>query len=494
MEAQDTIFLDAEDPKLSLLFYSDDIITVLYESHRLHSYILVLDVKAGTADDSRLVEEIPIEDNYRLFVRHTSSFLYYGTYTGVGRSGHHEWEIRGVSLPPGSSNFVCAPPIQLEDFFGTDIGSTIAFEIHDNHFYAISNQTSFDVEELDWTSFYHCIRFPLDQPYFDYVEINPRIYRRQHKEGPIHDSWTDLTIQIDECTNEPVIVEARREWQNGSSRQFRTFYISPIPSFGAKSTTTSRDESPSTGAVADIPMLPLDDRFTELLDSSNKPNYAPWQPRYSWNFHPEFESSSVAESSRSFILARTKFRAYNYSCTSFIDLVEDERCCPDTSPTSACLRIRIGSRRIAPLDWAPDGAQSSTSLKGKEAVTDAPMPGTEKDALYRHSSIKMWPPPASRCPCSKRLHNILSPHGSSQGRGNRVVTGVVDERSLVYMVKNGRSYGEDDNALGTIVLVSFNRDARSAEAEGEKGMQTHAESREWHWSPGQASRCQRREC
>ncbi|KAH4215307.1 hypothetical protein HBH98_254720 [Parastagonospora nodorum] len=31
---------------------------------------------------------------------------------------------------------------------------------------------------------------------------------------------------------------------------------------------------------------------------------------------------------------------------------------------------------------------------------------------YHNSQIRMWPPPASRCPCSKRLHDIMNPLGS----------------------------------------------------------------------------------
>lgn len=483
------------EPRFSLLYYCDGILSVYYERNERpnNGRILVINTLADTQEDKRLIKAISLESSYKLFVRHTKSFLYYGTYTGTGSHGHHEWEIRGVSLDSKRPLSPCAQPLQLEEFFGTDIGSTVAFEIHNGYFYALSNQTSFDVEELDWTSFYHCIRFPLDQPNIEALDINRRVYRRQHAEGPIHDSWTDLTIQIDECTNKPVIVESRREWQKASSRQLRTFYISEIK-FKARSSTPSTDGSPFIGAN-DVPMLPEDDPFIELLDSTNRPNYAPPQPRFNWNFHPEFGVGCAT--ARSFILARTKFRAYNYSCSSFIDLVEDERCCGNQS-SDPCLRIRIGSRRIAPLGWTP-GDQSWAS-KSQAALVDPPVP--DDDVLYRHSTIKMWPPPAPNCPCSKRLHAILNPK-VGQGLGNRSITAAVDERSLVYMIKPGRSYSADDNASGTIVLVNFHRNARghsnsesneNSASPQKVAMEDPFPPTEWHWTPQSFAHCQKGEC
>jgi hypothetical protein len=426
------------EPKTSLLYYSDEIIAVQHErkGRSSNGRIFMISTKPNTSQSERVIKEIELESSYKLFVRHTSTYLYYGTYTGMGPHGHHEWEIRGVSLSPEYLLPPCTQPLQLEDFFGTDINSTIAFGIHDGHFYAVSNQTTFDAEELDWTSFYHCIRFPLSLPLKEKIDVNPRVYRRQHKEGPIHDSWTDLTIQINEATNDPMIVESRREWQNGSSRQTRTFYTTAI---------TFEDETAETPESG--PLLPADDVFSEMVDSTNHPNYAPPKARHTWEFHPEFPANSET-TSRSFILARTKFRAYNLACTSFIDLVEDDKCCPDSS-TGPCLRIRIGSRRIAPSDWTAPG-------DGKGRVN---FPILENDESYRHSNIKMWPPPASKCLCSRHLHSILNPKLPAGDGRNRVVTGVVDERSLVYMVKNAKAYGRDDGAeKGVIVLVDFARD------------------------------------
>src|SRR3712207_8711884 len=39
--------------------------------------------------------------------------------------------------------------------------TTLFRSIHDGYFYAVSNQSTHEVEEVDWTSFYYCIRIPL---------------------------------------------------------------------------------------------------------------------------------------------------------------------------------------------------------------------------------------------------------------------------------------------------------------------------------------------
>jgi hypothetical protein len=166
--------------------------------------------------------------------------------------------------------------------------------------------------------------------------------------------------------------------------------------------------------------------------------------QYSWSRHPELTKNDI---SRSFILARTKLRAYNYSCTSFLDIVEDQQCCNDPTK-SPCLRIRVGSRREASLNVSP------LDINGGEWPHDV---GNNFDdyVQYRNLPIRMWPPPASRCPCAKRLHDILNPPFPSLQRS---VTGVLDDRTLVFMVECVTSYdSKKPNPLRTIVVIDFTR-------------------------------------
>ncbi|KAF2005552.1 hypothetical protein P154DRAFT_423794 [Amniculicola lignicola CBS 123094] len=474
------------EPKFSLLYYSDGILAIHYDKpgRQNNGRILAISTRKDAPERilrrARLIRDIVLEASSKLFVRHTEHYLYYGTYSAMGDHNHHEWELRGVSLDRDHP-IPRHQPLQLVEFFGTDIGPTIAFACHDGYFYAVSNQTSFDVEELDWTSFYHCVRFPLDDPAVNKEpEINTRVYRRQHAEGPIHDSWTDLTLQVDESTNELVIVESRREWQNGSSRQLRTFYVAPIDFKKA----SSAEDSPSN-----VPALPLDDQFTQLLDPSNKPNWGPPEARLSRDTHPEFGQG--CGTTRPFILARTKVRAYNYSCRTFIDVVEDDKCCGDPySPP--CLRIRTGAWRLAPRDRQP---QDKPVISKSQKVTPRPA----DDLPYEHTLIKMWPPPATKCPCSKRLHEILNPPILLSSGMNRMVTGVADERSLVYLVKPGRSYVAEENALGTLVVINFNRETRTmASPDSDSGqaqeMKDLFNPSDWHWSREQNALCETQAC
>jgi hypothetical protein len=422
----------------------------------------------------------------KLFVRHNDQYLYYGTHTGTGDDGHHKWEIDGISLSKNSLLPKRERSLLLDKFHGSDIGSTVAFEIHNGYFYGVSNQGTFEVEEIDYTSFYHVVRFPLNSPLPDDLDKDERLFRRQHKQGPIHDSWTDLALQLDERTNETVVVESRREWAQASSRQSRTFYVTKLE-FEDQSDTPMEDEGP---------LLPEDDAYVPLLDSSNDPHWKPTPELYSFSQHPEFARSET--SPRSFILARTKFRAYNYSCTSFLDLVEDDRCCNDPSQPP-CFRLRVGSRRELGLDYF------QADKKGKGRVDDTHSLFVDKKTQYFQPPICMWPPPASRCPCSKRLHNILNPPLPSGGSSHtRSVTGVLDERCFVFMVKSGRSYSSgDDSTQGTIVVVNFTRPLRpdasapsasTAMARCDSKMEDESSLSSWEWTPGHERRCRERTC
>jgi hypothetical protein len=479
---------------LRLLHYTDGILAVhvtpKYSSD--HSHIFAIRTAANLPIEQRVIESVQVARCSKLFARHNEHYLYYGTHTGMGDDGHSKWEIDGISLDENYPIQERERPVLLDKFHGSDIGSTIAFEIHNDHFYAVSNQGTFEVDEIDYTSFYHVVRFPLNSPLPDKVQKDERLYRRQHKQGPIHDSWTDLTLQLDERTNETVIVESRREWAQASSRQSRTFYVTKLDFPEEDDEEESSDEQ----------LLPEDDPYVPLLDSSNNAHWKPTPDLYSWSQHPEF--SPTDPSPRSFILARTKFRSYNYACTSFVDLVEDDQCCNNPSQPP-CLRLRIGSRRELGLDYA------AINSKGKALIDEMKPNFLDTQTRYRQPPIRMWPPPASHCPCSKRLHNILNPPlQSNSPPDTRSVTGVLDEQRLVFMVKPGRSYGSnDDSTSGTIVVVDFtgpNMSTPSApsalqppslsrcDSKMDGVMDLHIGPSAWHWSSDSKGRCPRKRC
>ncbi|OAL44565.1 hypothetical protein IQ07DRAFT_521772 [Pyrenochaeta sp. DS3sAY3a] len=490
--------LTLDEYSIKLLYYGDNILSIhaISRSSPDGNYIIAIQTTADVSLERRIITVIQLGSSTKLFVRHNSHCLYYGTHTGLGDDGHRKWVIEGRSLRADFELPERRKPILLENFHGADIGSTVAFEIHNDHFYAVSNQGTFEVEEIDYTSFYHWIRFPTDQPIPTAIEKNERLYRRQHKQGPIHDSWTDLSLQIDEFTNETVIVEARREWAQASSRQSRTFYVTKLE---------NTDQFSSC-------ILPDDDVYIPLIDETNRPNYMPTPPQFSWSQHPEFSSDEV--SPRAFPLTKTKFRAYNYPCAAFLDLVEDDKCCNDPSKPP-CLRIRMGSRRALPLESALPPSKG----KGKSSDQSSEEPSSKfaDNATYRHSPIRLWPPPASRCPCSRRLHDILNPSLPGGSIHGRRIVGAMDECTLVFMIKPSRSYGRsDDGVAGTIVAVNFSRPLLpqdpDADVQGAVGGEAHVEANSpcmerrdskmddevntssWEWELGLERKCRTGTC
>jgi hypothetical protein len=480
----------------AMMHYNEDILSVLVSTHGeeqgsvdelQETFIILLKTSPNLSDRERIIKAVSIgsvADSVRLIVRHTSDYLYFGLHNERGRDNHRKWVIKGCSLDPSKSEkeIWMNPPLVLEDFHGNDVGSTVAFEIHDGYFYAVSNQGTYEVEEVDWTSFYHCVKFPLDNNIEDEVQRDSRVYRRQHAEGAIHDSWTDLTLQHDEKTNELYIVESRREWLGSTSKQARTFYTSRIHFPSQEDILLDLDPFNSS-AVQPRP-LPDNDILISVLDSSHNANYMPTPEQYSWTRHPEFP---IYDRSR-FTLATTKFRAYNYSCSTFIDLVEDDKCCPDRpSNVRPCLRLRMGSRRIAASE-----AVVYHDRKGKAPIQyDSPMdlsPGETspyKDSTrYRYSDINMWPPPSSACVCTKQLHDIMNPIFPSEPTwGRRSIQAIPDERSIVYMVKP--SGGDADSAVGTIVHIDFGRSAANVISDS---------NLRWERQIGQEAKCWSGKC
>ncbi|TVY64190.1 hypothetical protein LSUE1_G008059, partial [Lachnellula suecica] len=207
-----------------ILYYSDRIISCLYRSSGPDStaWLIAFSVRHRAV----LVAE-ELDSTEKIFVRHNREFLYFGTNSDVGTDGHKKWVIQGHSF---RNRKWFEKKVHLPDMVGSEIGSTICFEFHKKHFYALSNQTSFEVEEIDWTSFYHCVRFPLDSPCEELKEKtnNNDMWRRQHQEGPIDDRWTFLRLDTDESTGDLRIVESRKEWYLGASRSQRTYYTTDI--------------------------------------------------------------------------------------------------------------------------------------------------------------------------------------------------------------------------------------------------------------------------
>ncbi|KAH0545169.1 hypothetical protein FGG08_000781 [Glutinoglossum americanum] len=385
----------------TLLNYADGILVCLFEARKVDPWLLAVKVNTGNC-----LAALELETSQKIFARHNSEYLLYGTHSYTGSHGHREWMIQGYNLKeerPFESN------LYLENLVGCDIGLTVAFEIHGGYFYAVSNQTSFEVEEVDWTSFYHGYRFPLDNACRARLEIE-RWWRRNHIEGPINDSWTDFRLHVDECTGDLSIVEARREWRGGGSASQRTYYTRAVefPNEEHPDDSFMLDfESNSEGGLHQV--LP-DEPVARLLGEENKPQYVVPRDRHPKNVHCGDDGMTGG-----FILAKTKVRYYNPDANAFLDLVDD----PEDPPRDGGfrlrqrLRLRVGSRVTCPPD---------------------------SNEVYRSRGISMWPPERSSKE-DDELMELLNPLSGD-------VEGKCDERSLIYMTG-------DDTQPRAIVLINF---------------------------------------
>ncbi|KAF7509371.1 hypothetical protein GJ744_008094 [Endocarpon pusillum] len=420
-----------DETRITGISYSERILVCLCESEATNEHwLLVVDLSQHR--DRRDPFRHPLTCTTKLFIRHDRSYLYYGTHSGRRSDGHHEWLITGLDLEKGRP--ITTKPFQLADFVGSDVGSTACFKIHEKHLYAVSNQTSFEVEEVDWTSYYHYIKIPLGDKKPDLKAH--RIWQRQHGEGPINDSWTDLSLQKDEQTNELLIIECRKEWLGGGSANIRTYYTQPLR-------LNTEDH------VVPTCHFPADDPLTRTLDEYSKPHFSEPQKRIRKYYHHEYEQSRLDprnSAPRDFILAKTKFRAYNPSAMSFIDLVSDPA--PVAAGSARMrdrLRLRIASRRQkSPLVDDPDCPGQMILRKPELDKNNDPIEGSEED--FHPTEIHLWPPDDA----PTEIYDVLCPAGRV---GN--VEAIGDERSIIYMTDAPSDATMGRGNARAIVMISF---------------------------------------
>lgn len=436
-----------------LLHYQDGVHSFLVYDTDLagQPWLIALNTEDSPPNAERVKLAIECPES-KFWVRNDSRYLFIGSHVGLGTHGHHEWVLRGYNLKNGHR----FADLQLPNLFGTDVGQTVNFQIYGDFLYAISNQSSAEFEEIDWTSYYHCYRFPLQDPSPTHLEPK-QLWRRQHREGPINDSWTELSLHRDERTGNLLITECRREWKDGGSTQRRTYYhqplifpytpgqvpdhlmVTPPPITG--STTPPRELGTMT--------LPIGDPLIGLLDGKSRPLYEAAHQRIDRNCHREYTDDAAASVPQSFILAKTKHRAYNPSCSAFLDLVIDDHAHSQRRWTQQ-IRLRIGSRKqSSPLD--SNGILHQPTMDDTEgtAIEDS-------ESRFTDRGINIWP--TANAP--EELLDLLNPSPGTRSHlaGQRLVGGGVqaisDERSIVYMAK------ENLEKESAIVLVNFDSGIR----------------------------------
>ncbi|KAL2855000.1 hypothetical protein BJY01DRAFT_231761 [Aspergillus pseudoustus] len=421
--------------RVSLMNYSDWIVAFLVElDDRQEAWLLAVDLqqRSSFGKSGRLRFRAPLTSTQRLFVRHSRSYLYYGTHSAVGTHGHTQWEINCADLTTmktTSENMVV-----LDKFAGMEIGQTVCFEVYQDHLYAISTLVDFQEEEIDWTSYYVwiCLDPRLQIPNGG-VKTH-RTWRRQHREGPINDTWSDLSLREDEASGQLMILECRREWRDGGSENCRTYYIQPLPA--------PADVDKQQPASDYYPNAVPDEPLAKMLDENSKPNYERPRKRLRRHYHPEYEGGIEPKPRRDFILAKTKFRTYNVSASSYFDLVNDplpSRRAGELVPRDR-LRLRMVPRkRKCPIE--EEGSNKGFLFEPELSERDGSLVENSEER-FESRGVHLWPPDEA----PQELNDLLCP---SKRTGQ--VQAIADDRSIVYSV-NKDNLEPGDQA---IIFINF---------------------------------------
>ncbi|KAI5927005.1 hypothetical protein F4810DRAFT_699275 [Camillea tinctor] len=383
------------------------------------------------AREQQIIEKVLLDSTAKIFVRNTQHYLYYGTHSEDGADGHRKWVISGFDI----RNRRWFPnKVHLSNIVGYDIGYNVCFEIINNYFYGVSNRTAFELEEFNWTSYYFCFRFPLDDPHPRNVQEIDRhdSWRRKHSEGPIDDRWGFMSLEQDEASGIIKIIESRREWLNGGSVSRRTYYTKKVYFNDDLSQQQAISRPADQVALQTGGYASEDD--DEESPASSRPDGEADDPtpqlRSPHDVHPD-------ESSETSLIARGQIHLCSYSscCQTFLDLVNDA---PKDESNTQCLRLRTGHRRLKSVE----GSAVDSSPSDDELTIDNKIRQT-----YRPNEIHTWP--KIQCPSEPDLglgevYQLLNPP-------NHVgyVNAMRDERSMIY------ASGEDSKKLKTLIYLSF---------------------------------------
>lgn len=409
-----------------VLYHAEGVTSCLYSFARptTRNWLIIFN-----AQEHRLLGNIPLDSAIRIFVRNKGDHLFFGTHSEHAANGNRKWVLRHFNL---RTKHLSRDKMRLTNVVGYEIGSTVCFEIFDQYFYGCSSSTAFELEEIDWTSYYYCFRFPIGEfhPSKSIQIMRKRdSWRRQHAEGPIDDRWSFLNLDQDEATGKIRIIECRKEWLQGSSGSIRTYYTTDVRF------VEQRDAADNTSDP--LPNLPI----TALLESTNRPKYMEAPGRKPLDYHPGDDGAAL------FSRSKTHLSSYHYACSTFLDLVDDPLL-EQSSTQRLC--IRTGARVF-------DGDPGKTATSYSPHVQQHTGESIEIK-IPQHNKINMWPPkptllkPDPLTDSLRQLDQAMNPPGFTG-----TVAASSDGRSIVYSTSSGMP-----GDLKVIVYVSFDPSVRLA--------------------------------
>ncbi|KAK2065215.1 hypothetical protein LY76DRAFT_672721 [Colletotrichum caudatum] len=409
--------------KFRPIHFACGIVTCLYSPPKSEgrSRLIILDLQ-----QRRLLSAHRLESTSKLFVRNNSEHLYYGTHSLTGDDGFKRWALKRFDIckdqwDPGH--------LELENLVGSDIGATVCFELFGNYFYGLSSLNSFEVYENDWTSYYCGFRLPVGSSRAEDMQLTSKhaMWRRQHDEGPIDDRWSTLRLEKDQATGVIVVLESRREWLVDECSSTRTSYQTALR-FSNRHHSSGGDSADSdSGSESDT-------GTSEVSFFHPCPSGTISQPKRQRN-ESELHRGDDGFTTPAITLSQCFIRRYNYSCETFIDLVND-------SEAADLMTRRLQLRCISRSSFAGNNHCLQETLA--EGSTHAAL------QLSRLNKIAWWPPKIGVSQNDVRLAELDSLLNPKNHNTQGLISGVVDDRSMVYAV--GPSASRNKRSL---VFLSF---------------------------------------
>ena len=328
---------------------------------------------------------------------------------------------------------------QFSNLLGSDIGSTVAFEIFDGFLYAVSSQQNLEAVEDETDSFYHCYKVDITQRSRP-VEA-ARVWRREHAEGPINDMWTHLALHRDEATGKLLIIESRHEYtvSSGSTHQ-RSHYTTVLPTRKICNDDPILDLSaqplePSIWTPKYIFPAPRQPNLNGVIPPSGQSAFDGFQhrPRLPCHVHTEQASASSC-----YTRHKTRNVTYEPSSSTFLDVVSDDNPVVHCADRKCSLRLRVGTRIVLPPLYSNGCLRQPIIDNDSEEVEHS-------EEQFSDLETRLWPPLDAPAELIELL-NVGTPAHACHVRALDVTS---DERSIVYQVA-GRKV--EDKA---IVLVGF---------------------------------------
>lgn len=421
---------------VELLRFADDIVVLRVRvSGAQDDVLLAVDIAQRTQEErgSRLLFQKAVPASSPVFVRHSRSYIWYGVFTADGGAS-------GICSIFGVDVALSTEPIQFTVHCaeGGGLGESLCFEVYKDHLYTVSTLATSDNNERyfpagregdeEFSSFY---QWSCYAPSDSGRNWSGRLWRREHREGPIHETWADLSIRMDETTGRLVIVECRREWPGGKSENRRTCYFQQLPSLEALDAQDMDDLASAWGDVwqfsSTINQIPYNERPSKRLRR---------------NYHTEFEPGHVPTQQKEFILAQTKHRSYHLSASTFVDLVNDRDVPRSGVRTQDHLRLRVVSRkRKCPFDAEGVDGPAGFLFKPTQQNPDG-IPVEHSEERFLSGEVHMWPPENA----PSKLTRLLCPDIRIDG-----FNALADERSLIYSIQcPGLPIGQQ-----ILILISF---------------------------------------